>query len=75
MRASQWFATQSFNGRLPEATVSSCGYLNVPAEHHVHLCTTCDKEYPCTSVHRRIDGTPDTPPRATKHCGDCAGLL
>lgn len=80
MNAKTWFYAQSFNGseirgETEVKTVTVGEYANVPQEHHVHYCVTCDKDYPCTSVHRRIDGTPDTPPRATRRCPECAPVL
>ncbi len=79
MSATSWFHGQSFNSgpRDDKPTVRVGEYVGVPADHHIHFCTTCQKDYPCTSQHHRFDEAtrhlvPDTPPRATKRCPECA---
>lgn len=74
-----WFFQQGFTGGTRASTVTVGEYCNVPADHHIHLCLSCDKDWPCAETHYRTDEAtqkrvPDTPPRATKRCPECRGL-
>ena len=79
MNAKAWFYGQSFHANVPvnePNTITVGEYTNVPAEHHIHFCVRCQKDYPCVSPHYRTDEATgqhvrDTPPRATRFCGEC----